>query len=205
MSKHSYSLPAETFSTEIIINKSRFISTIRKIESLDELRAFYQSMQEKHPKASHNCWAAVVGTPTDSSGYGFSDDGEPTGTAGKPILKVLQYSGLGQTGLIVTRYFGGVKLGTGGLVRAYTAAAQAAVEGVKRDTFVKTVYLRCSLNYGQEATFRYLLGQFSTFSGKYNYAERITVDFRIAEDKVSALSDTLKAKLGQGLDLEMLS
>ena len=130
MTHDEYDVPADEYIAEITIQKSRFISTIKRVQSLDEMRSFYEKIQKAHPKANHNCWAAVSGAPTDSGGYGCSDDGEPSGTAGKPILKVLQYSGLGQVGLIVTRYFGGIKLGTGGLVRAYTEAAQAAVEGV---------------------------------------------------------------------------
>lgn len=205
MTTHQYFLPAAIFSTEIVINKSRFISTIRKIESLEEMREFYHEIQKMHAKANHNCWAAVACAPGDSGGYGFSDDGEPNGTAGKPILKVLQHSGLGNTGLIVTRYFGGVKLGTGGLVRAYTAAAQAAVEGVEREKYVSTIHLRCILAYEQEGAFRYILGRFGPVTEEYSYTEKITADIRIAEDQAASFSDTLRAKLGYGLSVEILS
>lgn len=205
MDAQRYFLPAATYSTEIIISKSRFISTIRKLASLEEMREFYRDMQKKHPRAHHNCWAAVAGAPTDTGGYGCSDDGEPNGTAGKPMLKVLQHSGLGRTGLVITRYFGGVKLGTGGLVRAYTAAAQAAVTGVKRGKYVSTRHLRFILPYDQEATFRYILKQFGPVAEEYSYTDKITVDIHIAEDQAAAMSATLKAQLGHGLYVEILS
>ncbi len=155
-----------------------------------------------HPKANHYCWATLSSAPQDSAGYGCSDDGEVSGTAGKPILKVLRYSGIGQVGLIVTRYFGGVKLGTGGLVRAYTEAAQAAVEGVERRRYAKQVQLCCTLPYDQEGTFRYLLEQFNLSDENFAYTETVTATLFIDEDQVDTFTELFKAKLGHVLQVK---
>lgn len=202
MSTSSYFIPAKIHQSEITIQKSRFLSTIQRVQSLEEMRGFCSEIEKAHPKANHNCWAAVSGAPSDSGGYGCSDDGEPSGTAGKPILKVLQYSDLGQVGLVVTRYFGGIKLGTGGLVRAYTEAAKIVVEGVERKRYAKQVQLYCTLPYEQEGTFRYLLKQFSLSDEQFAYTEKVTAKLLIDEDQVDAITGILKANLGHGLQVK---
>ena len=203
MPTSSYFIPAKIHRYEIIIQKSKFISTIQRVQSVEEMRHLYSETRKAHPKANHNCWAAVSGAPNDSSGYGWSDDGEPSGTAGKPILKVLQYSGLGQVGLVVTRYFGGTKLGTGGLVRAYTEAAQSVVEGVERKRYAKQVQLCCILPYEQEGTFRYVLQQFSLNDEQFAYTEQVTAKLLVDEDRVDALAEMLESRLGHALQIHI--
>lgn len=202
MHSSSYLIPVKGHQAEIIIQKSRFISTIQRVRSLEEMRSLYCEIQNAYPKANHNCWAAVTGAPSDSGGYGFSDDGEPSGTAGKPILKVLQYSGAGQVGLVVTRYFGGVKLGTGGLVRAYTEAAQAALEEVELKRYAKQVRVLCTLPYDQEGTFRYLLKQFNLSDDQFTHTEKVTAELLVDEDKADEITEALKSKMGPCLQLK---
>lgn len=113
-------------SREIVIRKSRFIGHARPVESEEEAVAFIEEIKKKHWDATHNCSAYVVGERDEWQKA--SDDGEPSGTAGKPILEVIKHRGLKNVAVVVTRYFGGILLGAGGLVRAYTEGAAAAIE-----------------------------------------------------------------------------
>ena len=127
-----YPIPAQRFRSEIEVERSRFVATVQEVTSPDAAQAFVAEIKTEFPDANHNCWAYLVGPPGSSDRIGLSDDGEPHGVAGKPILTVLQHSGLGDTAVVVTRYFGGIKLGKGGMVKAYTAAVQAALEQLPR-------------------------------------------------------------------------
>ena len=111
---------------EIVEKKSRFIATIRKCETEEEAVAFIEEMKKKYWDARHNCSAFIIGSRGELTRC--SDDGEPSGTAGRPMLEVLTGSGIRNIAVVVTRYFGGTLLGTGGLVRAYTAAASGALQ-----------------------------------------------------------------------------
>lgn len=104
---------------ELIIRRSRFIVSVGRASTLQAAKAFVDRIKAEHPQANHNCWAFNAGAPEMSAQIGASDDGEPKGTAGRPMLNVLLHSGVGEAAVVVTRYFGGTLLGTGGLVRAY--------------------------------------------------------------------------------------
>jgi len=116
------------FSHEIEIKHSRFITHIAHTPDLTTARAFLDEIRQLHPKANHNCWAHIAGSRDFLQGWNSSDDGEPKGTAGKPMLNVLEHSSLCEITVVVTRYFGGIKLGAGGLVRAYSQAVQEALK-----------------------------------------------------------------------------
>ncbi|PKO13947.1 MAG: YigZ family protein [Chloroflexi bacterium HGW-Chloroflexi-10] len=122
-----YLIPAERTRTEILVVNSRFIATVTPVFSVEEARAFIQEIKNEFNDATHNVPAFLVGYGTSVIAH-CSDDGEPSGTAGRPALAVLQGSGLGDVAVVVTRYFGGTKLGTGGLVRAYTEAVKSVLE-----------------------------------------------------------------------------
>lgn len=111
---------------EIIINKSRFIGYAMPVETEEEALDFIETIKTKHRDATHNVYAYVLGK--DSNTQRFSDDGEPSGTAGIPVLEVIKKEGLRNTVVVVTRYFGGIKLGTGGLIRAYTKGAKIGLD-----------------------------------------------------------------------------
>ncbi len=111
-------IPDEVFFNETVINKSRFLTYCKNVADVNEATDFLLGIKKKHYDATHNCYAYVVGDVVK-----FSDDGEPSGTAGKPILNAIQQKGFSDTIVVVTRYFGGIKLGAGGLVRAYGGAA----------------------------------------------------------------------------------
>ncbi|MGA8942240.1 MAG: YigZ family protein [Thermoactinomyces sp.] len=137
--------------TEITIQKSRFLCRAKRVTSEEEANQFIQSISKKHWDATHNCYAYLISENIRK----FSDDGEPAGTAGRPILEVIQARQLQQTAIVVTRYFGGIKLGAGGLVRAYSQGASAAIDAAG--------IIKCQLHQEVIFTFDY------SFMGKMEY------------------------------------
>ncbi|QXE00974.1 YigZ family protein [Terribacillus sp. DMT04] len=113
---------------EIVIQKSRFIGHVKRVETEEEAIAFVQKIKKEHKDATHNCSAYMIGE--HDLIQKASDDGEPSGTAGVPILEVLKKKGLKDTAVVVTRYFGGIKLGTGGLIRAYSGSASQSIDTI---------------------------------------------------------------------------
>lgn len=128
MNDQPYLIPASTTLFEEEIKKSVFITHLAHTPSIEAAKAFVEQIKQEHASARHNCWGFVAGRPEDSMKWGFSDDGEPSGTAGKPILAQLSGSGVGEIAAVVTRYSGGIKLGTGGLVKAYGGGVQQALK-----------------------------------------------------------------------------
>ncbi|CAM3267442.1 YigZ family protein [Paenibacillus lupini] len=140
-----YSTVREYNSEEIVIKKSRFIGYAKPVETEEEAVAFIDEIKRLHRSATHNCSAYIVGERDQHQKA--SDDGEPSGTAGKPILEVIKHKGLKNVAVVVTRYFGGIMLGAGGLVRAYTDGAVAGIEAageivkvLHREVFVDVDY-----------------------------------------------------------------
>ena len=127
-----YPIPAGQHRAEQVIDRSRFICTIAPTATVDEAQNFIRAISREFKDATHNCWAYVIGTPGSTDRIGMSDDGEPHGTAGRPMLTVLQHCGLGDIAAVVTRYYGGTKLGTGGLVKAYSGSVQHALQDAPR-------------------------------------------------------------------------
>lgn len=115
---------------EETVRRSRFIVTMARVSSPEEAKAFIERIREEHAGATHNCWAYNAGAPGDTAQVGASDDGEPKGTAGRPMLAALLHSDVGEVAAVVTRYFGGILLGTGGLVRAYQGAVKLGLESL---------------------------------------------------------------------------
>jgi uncharacterized YigZ family protein len=122
-----YQIPASRVRFQEIISRSRFITTVAAAETPEQARAFVSQIRAEFPDATHHCFAYVAGPPGSTAQIGMSDDGEPSGTAGRPMLAVLLGCGVGDIVAVVTRYFGGTKLGTGGLSRAYGGGVKAAL------------------------------------------------------------------------------
>ena len=139
-------IPSSKAVSEFIEKKSRFISIVLPVEDADEIKGIIKETRKAHPQSRHVVWAYILGDAR--SIFGLSDDGEPHGTAGRPVLEVLKGSGLTDTLILVIRYFGGIKLGTGGLVQAYTRSAQDVLDKViPFEKIDKTdFYLNCSYN-----------------------------------------------------------
>lgn len=145
MSKR-YPIPAAETRAEIEVKNSRFIATAAPVFSVDEAKAFVKRLKAEFSDASHNVPAYQIGFGASTLAH-CNDDGEPAGTAGRPILAVVQGSGIGDLAVVVTRYFGGTKLGTGGLVRAYTEAAQAVLAALPLAEKVPTHTVMLALPY----------------------------------------------------------
>jgi len=152
-----YLAPASLQTFELEIKRSRFITSVVPVDGRDAARQALVELKTLRPDANHHCWAMVAGIPSDVFQQDQSDDGEPRGTAGKPMLNVLLHSGLGNTLVVVTRYFGGIKLGAGGLVRAYSQSVSEALA----TTTTKTVFIRermdVVLEYTELASFEHRL------------------------------------------------
>jgi uncharacterized YigZ family protein len=141
-----YSIPLNEIRREHVVVNSRFVATIAPVLSVEEARSFMARIKKEFADASHNIPAYVIGGGNTVTEY-FSDDGEPSGTAGKPVLSVLRGSGLGDVAVVVTRYFGGTLLGTGGLVKAYTESTQMVVNAVGRGQRVEVYVSMLAIPY----------------------------------------------------------
>lgn len=134
MAQTVYNVPnlrqGEIHRAEEVIHRSRFIVTMARVTNAEEAKAFIEKIRQEHTTATHNCWAYVAGEPGSTAQVGASDDGEPKGTAGRPMLTVLLHCGVGEVAAVVTRYFGGILLGTGGLVRAYQGLTKLGLESL---------------------------------------------------------------------------
>jgi uncharacterized YigZ family protein len=139
-------IPANEVRSEIIVLKSRFIATLTPVFTLEEAKSFIARIKGEYSNATHNVPAYLIGHGNSVIAH-CSDDGEPSGTAGKPVLSVLIGSGLGDVAVVVTRYFGGRKLGTGGLVRAYSEVTKRVIEIVPRALKIPTYTVMMELPY----------------------------------------------------------
>ena len=151
-----YRMLSKGAQAELVEKKSRFIATIRPVSSEEEAVAFIEEMKKKYYDARHNCSAFVIGSKGELTRG--SDDGEPSGTAGRPMLEVLTGSGIRNIAAVVTRYFGGVLLGTGGLVRAYSGAVKMALEQCETITRRYGVQMLIKTDYNGVGKIQYLLG-----------------------------------------------
>ena len=148
-------LPAGTWRERIIeVERSRFIAWLCHAPDVQAFETLLIEARRAHPSASHHCSAYIAGPPGEQNAIGFSDDGEPGGTAGRPMYQVLEGTGLGQVGCVVTRYFGGTKLGTGGLARAYAQAVAKVLEGLPRREVVERSMLKLKVGFAGEAEAR---------------------------------------------------
>lgn len=170
---------------EIVEKKSRFIANVAPAESEREAAAFIESVKKKYYDARHNCPAFVIGKNRELTRC--SDDGEPGGTAGKPILEVLMGAGLTNTVIVVTRYFGGTLLGTGGLVRAYTQAAQAGLSDAGIGTMRYGAKMRIKTDYTDLGKIQYLLGNKEVPVKDAIYTDRVELMIQIPMENAESL------------------
>ncbi len=186
-----YPIPARTHRVEEEIQRSRFITTVAHTPTLDEARAFVQQMKAEFGDASHNCWAYVVGPPGSSAQIGMSDDGEPHGTAGKPMLTVLLHADVGDVTAVVTRYFGGTKLGKGGLVRAYSGGVQQALAGLPRAERVPSATLTLVVDYAAVTPLQRLWDEYEVSVLEEEFGVDVTYMLQLPLEHVEAFSATV--------------
>lgn len=186
-----YPAPSHTQVFELEIKRSRFISTFCFCEDRAQAKQKIAEIAAKYPDASHNCWAFVAGTPDAYDGMDQSDDGEPKGTAGKPMLNVLQHSGLGNCLVVVSRYFGGIKLGVGGLVRAYTQAVSAALPMLKTELQLLRAPLQISIDYSQLARLEYWLSELGIVIIDKLFDSEVTLTLSIPQTQMPTIERDL--------------
>lgn len=183
-------IPLEAVEKEILVVNSRFIASLSPAGSVEEARAFVADVKQRYPDATHHVPAFVIGHGKSIITH-CTDDGEPSGTAGRPALAVLQGSGLGNVVVVVTRYFGGTKLGTGGLVKAYGDAVREVLKGVKFAVLVPTTTLMFVLPY---RLYDQVVRLMETHAGQVidtEFMEEIIVTVRFKDEVVETFTNDL--------------
>jgi uncharacterized YigZ family protein len=186
-----YPVPKGTHRIEQVIDRSRFLCTITRVANTEEAQAFVKTMNAEFPDATHNCWAYVVGAPGSSNVIGMSDDGEPHGTAGRPMLTVLLHSGIGEIAAVVTRYYGGTKLGTGGLVKAYGGAVQECLASLPTEMRVDTVLATFDVSYAQIGAVQQLLPTLEAAVVSQEFREQAAFTVKLPRSEASALRSAI--------------
>jgi len=174
MSDH-YKAPAEILEKEIVIKKSRFIARVGRVANKAEVKLFLEQARRDFKDARHHCWAYLIGNPTGIPSAATNDDGEPSGTAGRPILNVIQHKAVGDVMLVVIRYFGGVKLGAGGLTRAYSSAAENVLSTVQLMQIQSMTEIKFVMNFSVEQIIRHWLENHSSKVINIEYTENVTM------------------------------
>lgn len=201
----SYAVAINTVEDEMIVNRSRFICYLRPCDSIAAAKVIVKELQGLHPQASHHCYAFLTKASDDSQGYGFSDDGEPSGTAGKPMLAVLQGGGIGQVCAVVVRYFGGTKLGTGGLQRAYGGSVRQALTFLQSKIKIAMVHKTLACQYSQVDGVLHLLKQVEGNVLAQDYQQQVIFSLAIPEANLSRMQEQLQTLSSGQLQLTALS
>jgi len=197
--KEPYSIPAAPVEHCFEVKKSKFIARVVHVSGRPMAMESLAQAKLDYPDARHHCWAYLIGPPTQPISAAFSDDGEPSGTAGKPIVNVLNHRGIGDIQVIVTRYFGGIKLGAGGLVRAYSSATQQAIELLVTKVLVPKIELTICCEYAFEPELRRFIEtlQGTIISTEYEMDLALHVAIPVAEK--SALQVFVAGRKGLAL------
>jgi len=174
-----------------VIQKSRFITALAHAPTAEAARSFLAGIREEFPDATHHCWAFVAGPPGDTASIGMSDDGEPHGTAGRPMLTALLHSGVGEIVAVCTRYYGGTKLGTGGLSRAYSGGVRLALETLPTEQKVERTTLRVEVDYEAVDPVRRLLEEVGAEVVEEEYREMVRYRVAVPVEAIAALTDRL--------------
>jgi uncharacterized YigZ family protein len=194
-----YPIPAAATRAEIMALNSRFIASAGHTPSVEEAKAFIAAVRAAFPDASHHCVAYLVGHGATVTA-GMSDDGEPSGTAGRPMLAVLRGSGLGDVTVVVTRYFGGTLLGTGGLVRAYSDAVRAVLEILPRTERIELAALSVRVSYAGYAAARRVLDEHQAQIDDETFAEDVIISARLpATERAAATAALAEQSAGQAV------
>ncbi len=187
----SYCVPAALQRCAIEVKRSRFIATVQAVPDRAAAELALINVRREMPDATHHAYAYIAGAPGGTGDIACSDDGEVAGTAGRPLLNLLQHSGLGEVLLVVSRYYGGTLLGTGGLLRAYSDAGRAALEAVVRVPKQIGFALQLSFDYMFEADVRRVLLTHNAVIAEVVYNEHVVLQCVVAKD----LSERLLSEL----------
>lgn len=198
-----YRIPAKETRSEITVVNSRFIASIAPVFSVDEAKAFITRVKSEFDDASHNVPAFIVGHGASVTAH-CNDDGEPSGTAGRPALAVLQGSGLGDAAVVVTRYFGGTKLGKGGLVRAYGDAVRAILQVTPLAQKVSTHLVLIVLPYSHFDRISILIDEHQGKILDKDFAADITITCQFTVDDFTAFQEALAVLTHGTLQAEII-
>jgi len=194
----------ENVQTEIVVKKSKFICNLIKIESQEEAEDYIRKIKKKYYDARHNCVAYRV-IENEQVVEKSSDDGEPSGTAGGPMLNILQKNNLGNILVVVTRYFGGILLGTGGLVRAYSDATLDAIDISEKVEKCIGIEAEVELDYNNLESFKYYCKKNNIYIKEYDYSEKIICKIQLEEGSKGRLEDDFNTKKVNLINLKFLS
>ncbi|WP_294532040.1 YigZ family protein [uncultured Pseudoflavonifractor sp.] len=196
-----YYIPTEAAEAELVEKRSRFIGQVRPVETEEEARAFVEQVKKKHYDARHNCWCYRL---RDGGVERYSDDGEPQGTAGQPMLNVFQREEVTNVVCVVTRYFGGVLLGAGGLVRAYTQSAKDALDAAGVSVVRRWVEAAVPCPYSFFDRVKLEVEAHGGVLGETEYAADVTVHALLPEGQVEAFSARMTELTAGGTEVQIL-
>lgn len=182
-----FAVPARVHRVEESIQRSRFITTLAHAPDADAAHAFVDTVRDEFPDATHNCWAFVAGPPGSTTHVGMSDDGEPHGTAGRPMLTALLHGGVGEIVAVCTRYFGGTKLGTGGLSRAYSGGVVRALESLPVEEKVERVPVHLEVGYPDVDAVQRLIAEKELVVLEESFGAEVRYRLGVPVDEVEAL------------------
>ena len=182
-----FNLPVEILETTYEIKKSLFHCRAGKATNREEAFALRDQCVNDYPDARHHCWAYLFGDPQQPISVAMSDDGEPSGTAGKPILNVLQHNTVGSVMVVVSRYFGGTKLGAGGLVRAYSAATKQTLDQLTTVPFVPTCQVKITTDFKHEQLFRHFVQTHEGTVNTCSYTAKVILDVSVPKQFLESL------------------
>ena len=206
LKKYKTILSGETFESEYEINKSKFIAHVKHVEDEETAKDFLQQLKKKYYDATHNCSAWVLGV--DGSKQKSNDDGEPGGTAGNPILETIKKNELVNIMVVVTRYFGGIKLGAGGLIRAYSHTAALGISTAKIVTMTPMQRLNVTVNYNLFASVENWIRNKNITVENKDYSDNVTISLLLLPEEVeirlTELKDLTAAKFSNKLEEEIL-
>jgi uncharacterized YigZ family protein len=194
-----YPIPARRHRVEESIRRSRFITTLAPAPDAEAARAFVDEIRAEFPDATHNCWAFAAGPPGSTAAVGMSDDGEPQGTAGRPMLEALVHSGMGEVVVVVTRYYGGVKLGKGGLQRAYAGGVKLALESAPRGERVERVAVVVEIEYAALGAVRRVAAEVDGEIRSETFADAVRLEVGVPASAVESFTAAVaEATAGRG-------
>jgi uncharacterized YigZ family protein len=186
-----YLVPKGRAEAEIIVRGSVFVGTVGRAESVEEAKAFIEQVRQEHPDANHSAFAYHInGKPQPD--IGTSDDGEPGGTAGRPMLAILEGRNLREVVAVGTRYFGGTELGMGGLVRAYSRCVRAALEELPIVEMIYHQLASITIDYGIYDSFIYMLPQYKVLIQEKSFGERAELTLSVPFDQGATVSDLVR-------------
>ena len=191
-----YRAPVGIQRSETEIKRSKFITTFSQVENKAGGKHFIARVRNEFPDANHHCWAMIAGAPDDLYQQDQSDDGEPKGTAGKPMQNVLQHSGLGNIVVVVTRYFGGIKLGAGGLVRAYTRAVSEPLKTLDTIAVIHKEAVPVELPYTALAEFEHWLKSTAIEVAEKNFTDSVSLVLLVPVAESKLLKEKIRTAGG---------